>query len=69
MKLGAWFQGKNLKNSGKNLEDPSSPRILLVLAFILGPETSWHELGPGFRRIRLNLDIGNQDSIISMFNS
>ncbi|MQL72178.1 hypothetical protein Taro_004501 [Colocasia esculenta] len=40
---------KNLKNSGKNLRDPSSPQILLLLASPPGPGTSWHELGPAMR--------------------
>ncbi|MQM18230.1 hypothetical protein Taro_051218 [Colocasia esculenta] len=44
-------RGKNLKNSGKNLGGPSSPRVLLLLASPPGPETPWHELGPAMRRI------------------
>ncbi|MQM20824.1 hypothetical protein Taro_053851 [Colocasia esculenta] len=51
-----WIAGQNLpyltqdlKNSGKNLRDPSSPRILLLLASPPGPGTSWHELGPAMR--------------------
>ncbi|MQM20043.1 hypothetical protein Taro_053057 [Colocasia esculenta] len=43
------FQGLNLKNSGKNLEDPSSPRILLSLGSFPRPATPWHELGPAMR--------------------
>ncbi|MQM06269.1 hypothetical protein Taro_039090, partial [Colocasia esculenta] len=43
--------GKNLKNSGKNLGDPSSPRILLLLASLPGPATPWHELGPAMRLV------------------
>ncbi|MQM09854.1 hypothetical protein Taro_042734 [Colocasia esculenta] len=40
---------KNLKNSGKNLRDPPSPRILLLLASPPGPGTSWHKLWPAMR--------------------
>ncbi|MQM18337.1 hypothetical protein Taro_051327 [Colocasia esculenta] len=44
------WSGKNLKNSGKNLGDLSSPRILLLLASLPTPTTPWHELGPAMRQ-------------------
>ncbi|MQL90713.1 hypothetical protein Taro_023313 [Colocasia esculenta] len=40
---------KNLKSSGKNLRDPSSPRILLSFGSFPRLATPWHELGPAMR--------------------
>ncbi|MQL91326.1 hypothetical protein Taro_023933 [Colocasia esculenta] len=38
-----------MKNSGRSLKDPFSPRFLLLLASPPGPATSWHKLGPTMR--------------------
>ncbi|MQL75656.1 hypothetical protein Taro_008030 [Colocasia esculenta] len=45
---------KSLKNSGKNLRETSSPRILLLLASPPSPGTSWHEQWPAMRVDFLN---------------